>query len=96
MLSKHGNDDVRLMVCNNDQTIKVYSVPTMNQVTTLNYSFAVNNVGVSPDGSMMAVVGDCNQVHVHSISNSGEYKKIGTLSGKPELGEIIFLSFLIL
>ena len=53
----------------------------MNQVTTLNYTFAVNNVGVSPDGSMMAVVGDCNQVHVHSISNSGEYKKIGTLSG---------------
>lgn len=54
----------------------------MNQVATLNYTFAVNNVGVSPDGSMMAVVGDCNQVHLHGISNSGEYKKVGTLTGK--------------
>lgn len=80
-MSKHANEDIRLMVCNNDQSIKVYSVPSMNQVATINYTFAVNNVGVSPDGSMMAVVGDCNQIHVHSISNSGEYKRIGALSG---------------
>lgn len=81
VLAKHTNDDVRLMVCNNDQTIKVYSVPTMNLVTTLNYTFAVNNVGVSPDGSKMAVVGDCNQINLHSISTSNEYKKISTLTG---------------
>lgn len=53
----------------------------MNLVTTLNYQSAVNNVGVSPDGSMMAVVGDSNQIHLHSISNSNEYKKMTTLTG---------------
>lgn len=82
VLSKHSEDDVRLMICNNDQTIKIFSVPNMNLITTLNYSSAVNNVGVSPDGSMMAVVGDSNQIHLHSISNSIEYKKMTTLTGK--------------
>ena len=84
VLSKHGNDDVRLMICNNDQSIKIFSVPDMNLVTTLNYSAAVNNVGVSPDGTMMAVVGDSNQIHLHSISSSAEYKKMKTLTGKQD------------
>jgi WD40 repeat protein len=55
-------------------------VPNMNLVTSLSYNFAVNNVGVSPDGSMMAVVGDSNQVILHSISNANEYKRIGALT----------------
>lgn len=53
----------------------------MNLITTLNYTSAVNNVGVSPDGTMMAVVGDSNQIHLHSISNSSEYKKMTSLTG---------------
>ena len=81
VLSKHSEDDVRLMICNNDQTIKIFSVPNMNLITTLNYSAAVNNVGVSPDGKIIAVVGDSNQIHLHAISNSTEYKKISTLTG---------------
>lgn len=81
VISKHNNQEIRLIVCNNDQTVKIFSVPTMNIVTTLNYTHAVNNVGVSPDGTMMAVVGDSNQVHLHSISNSGDYKKMTTLTG---------------
>lgn len=81
VLSKHAGDDVRLMICNNDQSVKIFSVPNMNLITTLNYTAAVNNVGVSPDGTMMAVVGDSNQVHLHSISTSYEYKKMTTLTG---------------
>lgn len=81
VLSKHSEDDVRLMVCNNDQTIKIFSVPNMNLITTLNSSAAVNNVGVSPDGKIMAVVGDSNQIQLHSISSSNEYKKLTTLTG---------------
>lgn len=80
VLSKHGNDDVRLMVCNNDQSIKVFSVPSMNLVATMTFENAVNNVGVSPDGKLMAVVGDSNQVQLHSISTSGEYKHISALT----------------
>lgn len=53
----------------------------MNLITTLNCSAAVNNVGVSPDGKIMAVVGDSNQIQLHSISSSNEYKKISTLTG---------------
>ena len=80
------------MVCNNDQTIKVFSVPTMNLITTLNYTAAVNNVGVSPDGTMMAVVGDSNQIHLHSVSNSSEYKKMGVLTGTKNTLIIIFIN----
>lgn len=81
VLAKQGNDDIRLIICNNDQSVKVFSVPEMNLITTLNYTSAVNNVGVSPDGTMMAVVGDSNQIHLHSISNSSEYKKMTSLTG---------------
>lgn len=81
VLAKHSEDDVRLIICNNDQTIKIFSVPSMNLITTLNYQSAVNNVGVSPDGSMMAVVGDSNQIHLNSISTGNEYKKMATLTG---------------
>ena len=81
VISKHPNDDIRLMVCNNDQSIKIFSIPTMNLVTTLQYNCAVNNVGVSPDGTMMAVVGDSNQVYLHSIANNGTYQKVGVLNG---------------
>ena len=59
-------------------------MPNMNLITTLNYSAAVNNVGVSPDGKIMAVVGDSNQIQLHSISNSNEYKKISTLTGNQQ------------
>lgn len=80
LLHKHQNDQVRLLVCNNDQSLKVFSVPNMNLLSTLSFSHAVNNVGVSPDGSLMAVVGDSSQVLVHSITSSGEYKRIGALT----------------
>lgn len=84
VLAKHGEDDIRLIICNNDQTIKIFSVPSMNLITTLNFQSAVNNVGVSPDGSMMAVVGDSNQIHLHSISNTNECKKMTTLTAQKD------------
>ena len=94
VLSNHGEDDVRLMICNNDQSIKIFSVPSMNLITTLNYNSAVNNVGVSPDGTRMAVVGDSNQIHLHSISSSNEYKKMTTLTGKANSRYVIYSNFI--
>lgn len=34
--------DTRLLVCNNDETIKVYSIPSLQRVTTLGLPTAVN------------------------------------------------------
>lgn len=36
------NGHVRLYVCNNDETIKIFNLPSMEQVTTLKLNTAVN------------------------------------------------------
>jgi len=67
------NGENRLMVCNNDETIKVFSLPTMHLIDNLCLPTAVNGVTVSPDGRHMVAVGDSNEIFVFSITNSGEY-----------------------
>ena len=52
----------RLFICNNDESIKVFEIPTMRRICELKMPFAVNNVKVSPDGKKMIVVGDSSQV----------------------------------
>ena len=38
-----GAGETRLLVCNNDETIKVYSLPSLHRITTLGLPTAVNN-----------------------------------------------------
>lgn len=58
---------VRLYVCNNDETIKIFNLPTMEHVSTIRLNTAVNGVCVSPDGSRMVAVGDTNQVFLFGV-----------------------------
>lgn len=82
----HHAGDIRLLVCNNDETIKVFSLPSLQRVTTIGLPTAVNYASVSPDGRKMVAVGDSNQVFVFDITASGYYQRIGTLEGSKDAG----------
>jgi hypothetical protein len=75
------NDQTRILICNNDETIKVYSLPDLQRITTISFPTAVNYASVSPDGSKMVVVGDTAQVFLYAITRSGAYERISSLTG---------------
>lgn len=75
----------RLLICNNDETIKVYSLPGMQRVTSISLPTAVNYASVSPDGRKLVAVGDSPQVFLYDISASEGYTKVATLTGEQQL-----------
>ncbi|KAF9276806.1 hypothetical protein BGZ88_001507 [Linnemannia elongata] len=74
----------RLLISNNDETIKVYSLPGLQRLTSIQLPTAVNYCSVSPDGRKMVAVGDSNQVFLYDISVAGGYQKIGTYTATTE------------
>ncbi|KAJ2757912.1 hypothetical protein IWQ56_006142, partial [Coemansia nantahalensis] len=61
-----GHDAPRLLVCNNDHTVRLLSLPGLDLVTELTFPTAINYAAISPDGTKMCVVGDTNQVFLFS------------------------------
>nr|KAJ3422346.1 hypothetical protein HK105_000117 [Polyrhizophydium stewartii] len=84
-ISKHAGS-TRLLICNNDQTIKVYSLPDLHLVTTIPLPTAVNYASVSPDGRKLLAVGDTSEVFLFNISASGSYERIGTMTATSDAG----------
>ncbi|KAI8807093.1 WD40-repeat-containing domain protein [Cladochytrium replicatum] len=74
----------RLLICNNDETIKVYSLPGLQRLTSLSLPTAVNYASVSPDGRKMVAVGDTNAAYLFDISASGGYQQIATWTATSE------------
>ena len=79
-ISHHGGQD-RLLVCNNDESLKIYSLPGLERVASISFPTAVNYAAVSPDGKKLAVVGDSSEVFLYNITASGSYEKISSLRG---------------
>ncbi|KAI5172441.1 hypothetical protein NEFER03_1544 [Nematocida sp. LUAm3] len=59
--------DIRVLVCNNDETIKEYSINSMKKHSVIMHKAPVNSCAVSPDGKLLATVGDNNEVSLFSI-----------------------------
>lgn len=78
-LSKYG-EQVRLLVCNNDETIKIFSLPTLDQVCNIKLPTAANYASVSPDGRWMVAVGDSNQVFLYEVTVHGQYRLVQQLT----------------
>jgi WD40 repeat protein len=78
-------EGLRLLICNNDETIKVYSLPELNRVCSISVPTAVNYCAVSPDGRKMAAVGDSNQVYLYDI-RSNSYEKVATYTASNDAG----------
>ncbi|KAJ2588180.1 hypothetical protein IWW49_003111, partial [Coemansia sp. RSA 1797] len=61
-----GHDTPRLLVCNNDHSVRLLTLPGLDIITELKFPTAINYAAVSPDGTKMCVVGDTNQVYLFS------------------------------
>ncbi|KAI5138729.1 hypothetical protein NEAUS04_2190 [Nematocida ausubeli] len=59
--------DTRVLVCNNDETIKEYSIDTMRRCSIISHDAPVNNCAVSDNGKILATVGDSNEISIYSI-----------------------------
>ena len=69
-----------LLVCNNDKCVRVFDLPEMRPIATIQVPAAVNHgkcsflASISPDGSMLVVVGDSKDVILYSVVPTGGYK----------------------
>jgi len=67
IVRKHGEDDLRLMVCLNEEKIRVYSLPSMMSITDIPVNTQVNYCDVSPDGRLLVAVGDDHSLYVYEV-----------------------------
>ncbi|KAI8876351.1 WD40 repeat-like protein [Backusella circina FSU 941] len=74
------NGDIRLLVSNNDASIRIFSVPNLQLIETLEFRTAVNHTSCSPDGRKMITVGDDNRVQLYNVTNSGHYQLSSTMA----------------
>ncbi|KAJ3359710.1 hypothetical protein GGF32_009055 [Allomyces javanicus] len=70
----------RLLVCNNDQSIKIFNMPSMERVASISLPTAVNHAAVSPDGTKLVAVGDTSQVFMFDARPNGSYERMATLT----------------
>ncbi|KAJ1892270.1 hypothetical protein LPJ66_006448 [Kickxella alabastrina] len=74
-----GEHDVpRLLVCNNDHSVRLLALPNLDLLTELRFPTAVNYAAISPDGTKMCVVGDSNEVFLFH-KRGDTFEKIATL-----------------
>ncbi|SAM01661.1 hypothetical protein [Absidia glauca] len=77
--TKSGHD-LRLLVSNNDATLRVFSVPLLQLLETIDFRTSVNHAAASPDGTMMVSVGDDSTVHLFKLNSNGHYEKMSTMA----------------
>lgn len=80
-ISKTSTNQTRILICNNDETIKVYSLPDLQRIASISFPTAVNYASVSPDGRKLVVVGDTAQVFLYNVNNNGGYEKVASMTG---------------
>lgn len=56
-------DDIVAILTNNDQTVRIYSLPGGQETRAKDLPFAINHATLSPDGKMLVAVGDYNQAY---------------------------------
>ncbi|KAI8142804.1 WD40-repeat-containing domain protein [Fennellomyces sp. T-0311] len=73
------NNETRLIVSNNDATIRIFSIPGLQLLQTIPFNVAVNHTSVSPDGRKMIVVGDDKKVHLFAVTPGGRYDVVASM-----------------
>ena len=74
-----------LFICNNDRSIKVFSLPEMDSITTLNFPVPVNYSANTHDASYLLSVGDDIYTYLHQATDEG-YRKLARLTGYQNVG----------
>ncbi|KAI8645929.1 WD40-repeat-containing domain protein, partial [Parasitella parasitica] len=71
-LYQHQND-IRMAVCNKDQTVSVFTIPDMEKMQTLKMPSAINYSSVSPDGKKVLLTSDQGFAFLYRINEDGFY-----------------------
>lgn len=58
-------DEPVVLISNNDKTVKIYSLVQRQVLTTLQHRVPVNYAALSPDSTVIAAVGDSDEVHFY-------------------------------
>ncbi|KAL9394385.1 hypothetical protein Peur_013670 [Populus x canadensis] len=75
---RNHNGSMRIMAANNDAQVRVFDAETFASLHCFSFDWSVNNTSVSPDGKLLAVLGDSAECLI-ADSNSG--KVTGSLKG---------------
>ncbi|XVE60467.1 hypothetical protein DITRI_Ditri05aG0131000 [Diplodiscus trichospermus] len=68
----------RVMAANNDAQIRIFDAETFASLNRFSFNWSVNNTSVSPDGKLLAVLGDSVEC---LLSDAQSGKVIGSLKG---------------
>ncbi|KAM3229539.1 hypothetical protein ACQJBY_060403 [Aegilops geniculata] len=72
------NGSTRVMAANNDCVVRTFDTEKYSLLTQFPFAWSVNNMSVSPDGKLLAVLGDSSDC---LIADSGSGKEIASLRG---------------
>ncbi|XP_068636760.1 uncharacterized WD repeat-containing protein C2A9.03-like isoform X2 [Aristolochia californica] len=72
------NGSSRLMTANNDSQVRVFDIENFVLLNHFTFPWSVNNTSVSPDGKLLAVLGDSADC---LLADAQSGKTIGTLKG---------------
>ncbi|KAI9394975.1 hypothetical protein POPTR_005G168600v4 [Populus trichocarpa] len=75
---RNHNGSMRIMAANNDAQVRVFDAETFASLNCFSFDWSVNNTSVSPDGKLLAVLGDSAECLI-ADANSG--KVTGSLKG---------------
>ncbi|KAG9451552.1 hypothetical protein H6P81_011517 [Aristolochia fimbriata] len=73
-----SNGSTRLMTANNDSQVRVFDIEKFGVVNHFTFPWSVNNTSVSPDGKLLAVLGDSADC---LLAEAQSGKTVGTLKG---------------
>ncbi|XP_068480055.1 uncharacterized WD repeat-containing protein C2A9.03 isoform X2 [Phaseolus vulgaris] len=69
---------LRVITANNDSQVRVFDAENFASLGCFNYDWSVNNISVSPDGKLLAVLGDSSECLIADANNG---KVTGSLKG---------------
>eukprot|EP00878_Enallax_costatus_P035369 GHUV01039407.1.p1 GENE.GHUV01039407.1~~GHUV01039407.1.p1 ORF type:complete len:240 (+),score=63.11 GHUV01039407.1:148-867(+) len=84
-IAAHSNGEVRLFVCCNDNSIKVFRLPDMQNVTTVRCPCPINYTALSPDSSTLVAVGDCHPTYLYHTTPTG-YRLFTSFTAAEDVG----------
>ncbi|RWR93009.1 hypothetical protein CKAN_02223900 [Cinnamomum micranthum f. kanehirae] len=73
-----SNGSTRFMTANNDSHVRTFDTEMFSLINRLTFPWSVNNTSVSPDGKLLAVLGDSADC---LIADAQSGKMVGTLKG---------------
>ncbi|XP_058222197.1 uncharacterized WD repeat-containing protein C2A9.03-like isoform X1 [Rhododendron vialii] len=74
----NSNGSIRIMTANNDAQVRVFDAGNFACLSRFSFPWSVNNTSVSPDGKLMAVLGDSAEC---LIADTQSGKVLGNLKG---------------